>query len=55
MEGLKYQITVTVLLSKHKQNGDVEYDPVYFNSATETIIILINMTLINTFNKFHTE
>ena len=38
MEGFKYQITVTVLLCKHKQNGDIEYAPVYFNSSTETEI-----------------
>ena len=38
MKGFKYQITVTVLLSKHKINGDIEYAPVYFNSATKTVI-----------------
>ena len=38
MKGFKYQITVAVLLSKHKQNRDIEYDPVYFNSATKTVI-----------------
>ena len=38
MKGFKYQITVTVLLRKHKQNGDVEYAPVYSNSATKTVI-----------------
>ena len=38
MKGFKYQIAVTVLLRKHKQNGDIEYAPVYFNSATKTII-----------------
>ena len=38
MKGFKYQITVTVLLCKHKQNGDIEYAPVYFNSATKTVI-----------------
>ena len=34
----KYQITVTFLLCKDKQNGDIEYAPVYFNSATKTVI-----------------
>ena len=29
MEGFKYQITVTLVLCKHKQNGDIEYTPVY--------------------------
>ena len=38
IKGFKYQITVTVLLSKHKINGDIEYAPVYFNSATKTVI-----------------
>ena len=38
MKGFKYQITVTVLLYKHKVNGDIEYAPVYFNSATKTVI-----------------
>ena len=38
MKGFTYQITVTVLLSKHKINGDIEYAPVYFNSATNTVI-----------------
>ena len=31
MKGFEYQITVTVLLSKHKMNGDIEYALVYFN------------------------
>ena len=38
MKGFKYQITVTVLLSKAKISGNIEYSPVYFNSATETVI-----------------
>ena len=29
MKGLKYQITIAVLLSKDKINGDTEYCPVY--------------------------
>ena len=33
MKGFKHQITVTVLLYKHKMNGDIEYSPVCFNSA----------------------
>ena len=37
MEGFKYQITVS-FLCKHKQNGDIEHAPVYFNSATKTVI-----------------
>ena len=38
MKSFKYQITVTVLLCKHKMNGDIEYAPVYFNSATKTVV-----------------
>ena len=38
IEGFKYQITVTVLLCKHKINRDIEYAPVYFNSASKTIV-----------------
>ena len=37
MKSFKYQITATVLLCKHKTNGDIEYAPVYFNSATKII------------------
>ena len=37
MKGFKYQISVTVLLCKHKENGDIEFAPVYFNSATKTV------------------
>ena len=29
---------MTVLLCKHKMNGDIQYVPVYFNSATKTVI-----------------
>ena len=38
MKDFKYQITVTVLLCKSKINGYIEYAPVYFNSATKTVI-----------------
>ena len=38
MKGLKYQITGKVLLSKDKGNGNMESSPVYFNSATKTVI-----------------
>ena len=34
----KYQITVKALLSKHKENGSIISDPVYFNSATIRVI-----------------
>ena len=38
MKGFKCQITVTVFLCKHRINGDIEYFPVCFNSATNTVI-----------------
>ena len=38
MKGFKYQTTVTVLLCKYKITGDIEYAPVYFSSATKTVI-----------------
>ena len=38
MKGFKYQTTVTVLLSKAKISGSIEYSPVYFNSTTKTVI-----------------
>ena len=38
MKGFKYQITMTVLLHKHKMDGNIGYSPVYFNSATKTVI-----------------
>ena len=38
IKGFKYQITVKVLLSKYKKNGNIEFAPVYFNSTTKTLI-----------------
>ena len=38
MKDFKYQIKVRVLLCKHKENGGIEYAPVYFNSTTKTVI-----------------
>ena len=38
MKGCKYQIAVTVLLNEHQMNGDIEYAPVYFSSATKAVI-----------------
>ena len=39
MKGFKYQITLTVLLSKHKIIEDIECACAHFNSATKTVII----------------
>ena len=36
--GFKYQITVKVLLRKHKENVDLEYASVYFSSTTKKIV-----------------
>ena len=38
MKGFKHQITLSVLLSKIKNDGNIEYSPVYFNSTTKTVI-----------------
>ena len=38
IKGFKYQITVKVLLRKHKENGGIEFAPVYFNSTTNTVV-----------------
>ena len=37
-KGFKYQITLKVTLKKYKPNGEIEFRPVYFNSATKTVI-----------------
>ena len=38
IKGFRYQITMKVLLRKHKKNGDTEFAPVFFNSTAKTII-----------------
>ena len=35
---LKYEITIKESLRKDKQNGEIEFTPVYFNSTTKTVI-----------------
>ena len=35
------KIIMNVLLRKHKENGDIEFAPVYFNSTTKTVINLV--------------
>ena len=37
-KSFKYQITIKVLLKKYKPNEEIEFNPVYFNSSTKTII-----------------
>ena len=51
MKGFKYQITVKVLLCKYKINGYKELAPVYFNSATKTVINSDKYTLDKSFQK----
>ena len=51
MKSFKSQITVTFLLCKHKQNRDIEYTPVYFYSATKTIINSDKYTLDKSFQE----
>ena len=51
IKGFKYQITVKVLLSKHKENGDIEFAPIYFNSATKTLVINLKYDLDKSFQK----
>ena len=36
-KGFKSQITVKVLLKNYKLNGEIEFDPIYFNSVTKTV------------------
>ena len=38
IKGFEYQITAEVLLSKNKENVDIEFTPVYFNSNAKTLI-----------------
>ena len=38
IKGIKYQITVKVLLKKYKPNGKIDFAPVYFNSQTKLVI-----------------
>ena len=38
LKGFKYQITLSILLTKVKSSDLTEYSPVYFNSLTKTVI-----------------
>ena len=38
LKGIKYQVTLAVLLSKVKNSNETEYSPGYFNSLTKTVI-----------------
>ena len=51
LKGFKYQLTLKVLLSKIKNNGNTEYSPVYFNSLTKTVINSNEFKLDDCFNE----
>ena len=51
MKGFEYQIAVKFLICKYRINGDIEYAPVYFNSATKTIINYDKYGLDKSFQK----
>ena len=38
IKGFKYQITLSILLSKVKKDRNIEHSLVYFNSSTKTVI-----------------
>ena len=38
IKGFKYHITLSILLSKVRSDGNIENSPVYFNSTTKTVI-----------------
>ena len=38
IKGFKYQMSVKILLKKNKENGDIEFALVCFNSTTKTVI-----------------
>ena len=50
-KGFKYKITVKVLLKEYKLNGEIEFDPVYFNSVTKAVINY-RFILANSFQEF---
>ena len=52
-KGFKYQITLKVMLKKYKPNGEIEFRPVYFNSATKTVINH-RFRLENSFQEYYT-
>ena len=51
MKGFKYQITLTVLLSKIKSVGKIENSPVYSNSTTKTVINSCEFNLDQSFQE----
>ena len=54
IKDFKYQITVNVLLRRNKEDGDIEFAPVYFSSATKTVINFDKYMFDNLFKKLFT-
>ena len=42
-------MTMKVLLREHKENGDIEFSPVYFNSTTKAVINSNKYDLLKSF------
>ena len=52
-KGLRYQITLKVVLKKYKPNEEIEFKSVYFSSITKTVINQ-RFSLNKSFNIFYT-
>ena len=52
MKIFKYQITLAILLSKQKQNGDTEFSTVFFSSTAKTVINTNKYGLYKSFQQF---
>ena len=44
-------MTMKVLLREHKENGDIEFSPVYFNSTTKAVINSNKYDLLKSFQE----
>ena len=51
IKGFKYEITMKVLLSKHKENGEREFTTIYFNFTAQTVINLNNVGINKSFQE----
>ena len=52
-KGLRYQITLKVVLKKYKPNEEIEFKSIYFSSTTKTVINQ-RFSLNKSFNIFYT-
>ena len=55
MKVFKYQITLAILLSKQKQNGDAEFSTVFFSSTAKIVINTNKYGLYKSFQQFCIE